>query len=132
MASSDNGNIRKRAWMDKTIIVVLAASIALLLIAMLSWQLPYGSQLQLAVGEVAPHDVVAPRQITYESQVLTERARERAGQTVADQYDSADARIRRQQVDRIREILEFITIVRNDEYATPELQTDYLMAIADQ
>ena len=117
--------------MDKALIWTMAASIALLLIALLSWQLPYGGQLELAVGEVAPHDVVAPRQITYMSQVLTDRARDRAGQTVADQYDSADARIRRQQVDRAREILKFITIVRNDEYATPELQTDYLMAISD-
>ena len=80
---------------------------------------------------MAPHDVVAPRQITYESQVLTEQARDRAGQTVADQYDSADARIRRQQVDRSREMTEFISVVRSDEYASPELQTDYLMAITD-
>lgn len=131
MAPNDNGKTWKRPWMDQAAIVALAASIGLLLVALLSWQLPYGSQLQLAVGEVAPHDVVAPRQITYESQVATERARERAAQNVADQYDSVDARIRRQQVDRASEILEFITIVRNDEYASPELQTDYLMAIAD-
>ena len=131
MASSDNAKIWKRPWVDKAIIMLLAASIALLLVALLSWQLPYGSQLQLTEGEVAPHDVVAPRQITYESQVLTERARDRAGQNIPDQYDNADARIRRQQVDRAREILEFITIVRNDEYASPELQTDYLMAISD-
>ena len=90
--------------MDEAAIAVMAIGLALLFIALLSWQLPYGSQLQLAPGEVAPHDVVAPRQITYESQVLTEQARDRAGQTVADQYDSADARIRRQQVDRSREM----------------------------
>ena len=117
--------------MDKAIIVLLAASIALLLVALLSWQLPYGGQLQLAVGEVAPHDVVAPRQITYESQVLTDRARDRAAQSISDQFDSADARIRRQQVDRAREIIEFITIVRNDAHASPELQTDYLSSIPD-
>lgn len=117
--------------MDEAAIAVLAIALALLLVALLSWQLPYGSQLQLAVGAVAPRDVVAPRQLTYESQVLTEQARERAAQSVADQYDSVDARIRRQQVERAREILEFITVVRNDEYATPQLQTDYLMAITD-
>ncbi len=48
-----------------------------------------------------------------------------------DQYDMAEGRVRRQQVAHSREILEFITIVREDEFATPELQTDYLLAISD-
>ena len=123
--------MRNKAWIDKAIIVTLTGSMALLLVGLLSWQIPIGSQIQLAVGEVAPHDVVVPRQITYNSQVLTDQARERAAQSVPDQYDNPDGRVRRQQLDRIRELLEFITIVRNDEFATPELQTDYLLAISD-
>ena len=72
-------------WIDRTILVTLTSSVAILLIGLLSWQTPFGSQLQLGVGEVAPHDVVVPRQITYESQVLTERGRERAaGEVVLD------------------------------------------------
>ncbi len=126
-----NGQIWKQAWVNKAVIGALAGGIGVLLVGLLSWQLPYGSQFELEEGEVAPHDVVAPRQIAYESQVLTERARERAAQNVADQYDNPDARVRRQQVDRAREVLEFIQIVRNDEFATPELQTDYLLAITD-
>ncbi len=131
MISHANDQIWKQAWVNKAVIGALAGGIGLLLVGLLSWQLPYGSQFQIEEGEVAPHDVVAPRQITYESQVLTERARERAAQNVADQYDNPDARVRRQQVDRAREVLEFIQIVRNDEFATPELQTDYLLAITD-
>lgn len=119
------------AWIDKLLVVLLTASVGILLIGLFSWQIPFGSQMQLGAGEVAPHDVVAPRQITYESQLLTERARERAAQSVGDQYDSPDGRVRRQQVERAREILNFITIVRADEFATPELQTDYLLAIPD-
>lgn len=118
-------------WIDKLIVASLTASIGILLIGLFSWQLPFGSQMQLRAGEVAPHDVVAPRQITYESQLLTERARERAAQSVPDQYDSPDGRVRRQQVERAREILNFMTIVRDDEFASPELQTDYLLAIPD-
>lgn len=131
MASNGQDRSWKKPWMDRAIIIVMAAAIGLLLVILLSWQLPYGSQIQLAAGEVAPHDVVAPRQITFESQVLTERARERAVQSVADQYDNPDARIRRQQVELAREITNFITVVRNDEFASPEIQTDYLMSIED-
>ncbi|GIV78514.1 MAG: phosphohydrolase [Litorilinea sp.] len=122
---------RSGQWLDIFITALLISSVAILLVGLLSWQIPFGVQLQLQVGEVAPHDVVAPRQITYESQVLTERARERAAQSVPDQYDTPDGRVRRQQVERSREILDFITIVRSDPYASPELQIDYLLAIAD-
>ncbi len=118
-------------WIDLLIIGGLSASIVILLVGLLSWQSPFGSQIQLEIGEVAPYDVVAPRQITYESEVLTERARERAAQSVPDQFDSPDSRVRRQQVERARQILEYITIVRGDEYATPSVQIDNLMAIAD-
>jgi putative nucleotidyltransferase with HDIG domain len=128
---ASNKKTQADLWIDRTIVVALTGSVIILLIGLLSWQAPIGSQLQLGLGEVAPHDVVAPRQITYESEVSTERARERAALTVADQYDAPDGRVRRQQVDRARDVLDFMTIVRNDEYATPELQTDYLLAITD-
>lgn len=118
-------------WLDLLLVSGLSASAGILLVGLLSWQSPFGSQIQLTVGEVAPYDIVAPRQISYESAVLTERARERAAQSVADQYDSPDSRVRRQQVERARQILEYITVVRGDAYAAPEVQTDYLLAIAD-
>ena len=118
-------------WYEAAITTLLVASITILMISLLSWQIPLGSQIQLAVGEVAPYDVDAPRQITYESEVLTEQAKERAAQQVPDQYDSAEGRVRRQQVERVREILDFITIIRTDALAGTELKTDYLLAIND-
>lgn len=123
--------VRDGAWVDKVLVASLTASIGILLVGLLSWQAPFGSQVQLREGEVAPHDVVAPSQFSYESQVLTERARARAAASVADQYDSPDGRVRRQQIERAREVLDFIAIVRADEFASPELQTDYLLAIDD-
>ena len=118
-------------WMDRALIVVMIVSVGILMIGLLSWQIPLGAQVQLSAGDVAPYVVVSPRQITYESPLLTEKARQRAADSVDDQYDMAEGRVRRQQVARAREILEFITIVREDEFATPELQTDYLLAISD-
>ena len=122
---------RANRWLRLAIIILLTLALAIVMVGLLAWQVSFGDQLQLEVGEVAPFDVMAPRQITYESQLLTERARERAAQAVADQYDSAEGRVRRQQVSRMRQILEFITLVRNDPYATPDTQVDYLLALTD-
>jgi putative nucleotidyltransferase with HDIG domain len=122
---------QSNSWMDRTLIAVMVISVGILMIGLLSWQIPLGAQVQLDAGDVAPYLVVAPRQITYESPLLTEAARQRAADSVDDQYDMAEGRVRRQQVTQAREILEFISMVREDEFATPELQTDYLLAISD-
>jgi cyclic-di-AMP phosphodiesterase PgpH len=118
-------------WLHYLIISMMIGSVGILMVTLLAWQRPFSGQIQLQVGQVAPYDIVAPSAIRYESALLTEEARNRAAQTVPDQYDSIETRVRRQQVTRSREILEFITIVRNDPMATSELQTDYLLAIAD-
>ncbi|MCB0121234.1 MAG: hypothetical protein KDE58_03260, partial [Caldilineaceae bacterium] len=96
-----------------------------------AWQTPGNRQFHLNAGDVAPYDIVAPAPIVYESEILTEQARERAAQSVSDQFDSSEGRVRRQQKNRAREILDFIAIVRRDPYLSPELQTDYLRAIDD-
>ncbi len=127
--TTENGATEPRRWIDWLLAAAMVGAIALVMIGLLAWELPFGANLQLEAGEVAPYDVVSPTQITYESQVQTERARERAALAVADQYDVAGGRIRRQQVERARDLLEYITIVRQDRFSTPELQTDYLLAV---
>jgi putative nucleotidyltransferase with HDIG domain len=123
--------LRSGDWFDRLLLGSLTASVGILMVGIFSWQVPFSGQLQLSEGQVAPYDIVAPRQITYESQILTERARERAAQNVQDQYDTPDGRVRRQQVDRAQEVMEFMTIVRADEYAAEALKTDYLLSIPD-
>ncbi|MEM7533588.1 MAG: HDIG domain-containing metalloprotein [Chloroflexota bacterium] len=123
--------IQKYTHFHSFFAIALIGYTVLLMVGLLSWNIPLGSQVQLEVGQVAPQDIVAPVKITYKSEWLTAQARDRAAQAVPDQYDSAEGRIRRQQISRAREVLEFITIVRKDPYATPELQTDYLLAIGD-
>ncbi len=118
-------------WFNQVILLTMVGSACILTIALLTWQRPLGGQLQLNVGEVAPYDIVAPTELHYESIFLTERARERAAQAVPDQFDFVEGRLRRQQVSRSREILEFINIARNDPFATAELRNDYLLALAD-
>lgn len=119
----------RNRWGDRFLIAILTASVVILLVGLFAWQIPFSGQLRVPAGEIAPHDVVVPRQIVYESQILTERARERAAAAIPDQYDPPDGRVRRQQIELGRDILAYMSMVRADEYASPELKTDYLLAI---
>ena len=118
-------------WLNRSLIFTMLSSVSIFLVSLLSWQFPSNKQAQLKVGQVAPSDISSPAQITYPSDIMTERARERAAQVVPEQYDSTEGRVRRQQINRSHEILAFITTIRNDAYASPALQIDYLLAITE-
>lgn len=82
-------------------------------------------------GDVSDSDIRAPREITYVSQTLTEEAKDRAVAAVKDIYDPPDARVARQQVTRVRQILDYVDSVRQDSYARPEQQKQWIEAIPD-
>jgi membrane-associated HD superfamily phosphohydrolase len=123
--------VQSDKWINILIMSTMVGSVGILAVALLAWQRPFAGQIALQVGRPAPYDIVAPSDIEYESELRTAQARERAAQAVPEVFDNIEGRIRRQQVSRIREILEFISIVRNDPHSTPELQIDYLLAIPD-
>lgn len=124
------GKLGDRKWVQPVIQLAVLLLISMVLVILLVVPFPF-RQVQLAAGEVAPQNIVAPHKISYESVILTEEARERAAQMVPDYYDPPQSRIRRQQVSLSREVLEFITTVRSDTQATPEQRIDYLLAIEE-
>jgi putative nucleotidyltransferase with HDIG domain len=85
----------------------------------------------LDVGLVAPRDLQAPRDIDYVSEVRTEEARQAAERAVAAVYASPDPSIARQQIERLRTTLQFITLVRDDPNATIEQKRSDLAALSD-
>ncbi len=85
----------------------------------------------LQVGQPAPQDVLAPHSTPFVSQALTEQARAQAAAAVPDIYDPPDARIARQSVLLLRDILDFVNAVRADSLATPVQRRNDLMAIRD-
>lgn len=105
--------------------------IGMTLFLVVGWTLPVSSRLQIAPGQVAPFDVVSPRQITYVSDLLTEQARTRAAGAVPEQYDIAAGSIRRQQVVRAREIAGIIESTRNDPSLSDAQRLDALLAIPE-
>ena len=82
-------------------------------------------------GDVSDSDIRAPRETTYASQILTEEAKARATAAVKDIYDPPDARVARQQVTKARQILDYMDSVRQDSYASPEQQRQWIEAIPD-
>ncbi len=82
-------------------------------------------------GDVSDSDIRAPHEITYVSQILTEEARARAEAAVRDIYDPPDARVARQQVTKVRQILDYVDSVRQDSYARPEQQRQWIEGIPD-
>ncbi len=102
---------------------------ALLSIVILVVRLPLSGQVTLQVGDVAPADVVAPRQVTFVSELLTQQRRDLAANAVTDVYDPIQARIGRQQLTLANQILDFIGTVRSDTYADLPAKAAYLRAL---
>ena len=83
------------------------------------------------VGDVAPRDLQAPRDIEYVSEVRTEEARQAAERSVPPVYAPVESSIARQQIERMRTVLQYITLVRDDPHSTPEQKKADLAAISD-
>ena len=71
-----------------------------------------------AIGEVAAQDIQSPKAISYESQILTNQAKLQARQSVSPVYLPIDPTVKRQQLDKLRANMLFITQVRQDPYAS--------------
>jgi putative nucleotidyltransferase with HDIG domain len=111
--------------------ILMLVSIGLVFLAL---ELPIYARLsapQLQAGEVAPQDIVAPRPISYVSEVRTQLQKDAAARAVAPIYTSPDTSIARRQLERLRAALAYITSVRADSYATPEQKVADLAALED-
>jgi putative nucleotidyltransferase with HDIG domain len=109
--------------------IVLVCTSVLAYIAIIQpWSLRQIS-LPLLVGDVAPQDLRAPRNIQYASDVLTEAARAEAERAVAPVYIPPDTAIARTQSEALDSILGSISAIRTDQQATLELKRTELLAV---
>lgn len=72
----------------------------------------------LRVGSIAAADVRASASITYISDVLTSRAQRDAAAAIPPSYDPPDPAVARQQLQLLRQILDYIDNIRADPYGT--------------
>jgi putative nucleotidyltransferase with HDIG domain len=89
------------------------------------------ASLPLQPGEVAPNDFQAPESRRYISEVKTEEERFKAENAVAPVYASPDPSMARRQLDKLRDALRYITLVRTDEYSTTEQKIADISALND-
>ncbi len=108
---------------------LFAIILTLSLTVIFSFNLTAEDNLLVEVGQPVVNDVLAPRTVTYTSEVLTGRAREQASQNVVDVYTTIDSEIGRGQLNLARLIFSFVDVVRTDSQATPETKLRYLQAI---
>jgi putative nucleotidyltransferase with HDIG domain len=118
---SDTGSPPPPRWrqlLGRIPTAVVVAGSMVLAVAILTLPILPGEQtVSLKLGDVATQDVLAPRSITYVSDVLTEQARQQAAAAVTPVYDPPDPLIAREQAERLQAALDFITNVRSDPYS---------------
>lgn len=85
----------------------------------------------LNAGNVATENVLAPYDLTYESEIRSKQAQEEAASSVQDIFDPPDPLVAKQQEIRAQQILEYLGSVREDPYATPEDKARWIGAIPD-
>jgi putative nucleotidyltransferase with HDIG domain len=92
--------------------------------------LPTG-QVALEEGDVAPQDIRAPRRITYESAILRAEEQNRAASRVEPVYTRSDPALARQQLDRARQVLDYLGAVRADTLASSARQRGWILAVPE-
>jgi putative nucleotidyltransferase with HDIG domain len=111
--------------------------ILLLLVSLISYGalvLPLAlrpAALPLQPEDVSPRDFQAPETSDYISQVKTEELRVAAERAVQDVYSPPDPSIPRGQIERLRAALQYIALVREDEYATKEQKSADIASLSD-
>jgi cyclic-di-AMP phosphodiesterase PgpH len=120
-----------RAWQILQVLFIGGATLAVAIVILTVPDSSANNTLSLSVGDVTGTDILAPSSITYVSQVQTDLAREAASAAVPDVYDPPDSRVARQQVARAQQVLDYISSVRSDSFATPDQRLSDLNALTD-
>lgn len=129
MTAQTDERPRWRKWLQGSLLWVFATSVTLGLTIIFSFNLVTATEVQVTLGEPASEDILAPRSIKYESEVLLTTARENARAAVLEQYTRDGNDIGRNQLNFVSAVLSFTDVVRADALATKESQLSYLQAI---
>ena len=126
MKSSGNKS-HSRRWLLRQVLYCLGLS----LVTTAALLFNFAGRYDLAAGAVAPQDIRAPREITYVSDILSRQAREKSMRQVAAVYTSPDTEVARQQLERVRHVLDFLTAVRADPHATAAEKRSWILAVPE-
>lgn len=124
-----------RTGRERWSVVLRAMVLGLLLAAVISGVLLVdflpSQRVILDAGDVSRIEILAPYDLTYESAIRTKQAQDIEAASVADVYERPDISVARQQEIRARQILDYISTVREDPYASGVQQISWVAAIPD-
>lgn len=121
-----------RVFNHKSLLVGIIIIASFLAFAALVFPILWGANTYiLDVGDVSPQDILAPGSITYVSDVLTEQARKSAEKAVPNIYLPIDPNISRQQLERLRIALNYISVIRLDGFASLDQKLADLTALPE-
>ena len=123
-----SGHRRWWAWLR---LVLLGAVLAGVTGVVTVFPLLPTDRLVLEVGYVASQNVRAPRRITYESAILQAEEQERASSQVGPVYTRPDPALARQQLDRARQVLDYLGSVSADTLATDAQKHTWVQAVPE-
>lgn len=112
----------------RTILVLVAAAFSLGALVFPIELRP--SSYPLAVGSVAGTDITAPYAATFDSEVLTQKAKDSAANSVSPIYLPSDPAITRAQIDNLHIVLNYIDTVRADSLSSQDQKLDDLSKIS--
>ncbi|NLE45011.1 MAG: HDIG domain-containing protein [Chloroflexi bacterium] len=119
------------AWWHWTRLVLLGVFLATVMTVVAVIPLLPTERVILEAGDVASRDVRAPSRITYESAILGAEQEQRAAASVAPVFTPPDSGIARQQLDRARQVIDYIGSVRADPFSTQGQKRAWIVAVPE-
>ena len=111
--------------------LILAATCLLTFACLVLPEIFNNQNLSIKVGDVSNQEILAPSSLTFESEVLTEEARQQAANAVEPVYLPSDPAITKSQLEKLNNAIYFISTVRQDEHSTRQQKLSDLSALED-
>lgn len=121
---------RPHWWAWLRLILLGAALAAVTGVVMARPVLPTG-RVRLEEDEVAPETIRAPYSLVYDSRIRYLEERERAAARVSPIYSSPRGDRAREQLERAREVLDYLGSVRADPLASPAQKQAWVLAVPE-
>jgi hypothetical protein len=129
---AENQAISQGGWQRRRSIGLTLLLLATLIFTLAALMTPFFTNQidsQISAGEVASREIVAPRSLTYTSDILTKAQQEAAADSISAIYSPPDTSIARNQLEDLRATLAYINSVRADTHATNEQKLTDLAAM---
>jgi hypothetical protein len=130
----DGLNMNNQQYKPSLIRIITLTLVLIICMAGIWWLINWSltgalSTVSVVEGNVASQDIMSPYAVSYESQVLTTQNQQEAAQQVDPIYTRPDSSIARHQLTQLKEALNFIDSVRNDQFASLEQKYTDLAAL---